>query len=189
MNGKRGFQITSIKDLERLCSLVIASGLAPSSFNSPAKVAVAIQSGAEIGLTPMQSLQSMYVTNGKVTLWGDAIPGLIRASGTCEYIKEWYEGDGDKLTAICEGKRSDTGEVLTRSFSVEDAKQAMLWGKAGPWKSYSKRMLQMRARSWAARDLWADVLRGMQIKEEVDDYDPPQQSRGNSVSVSDILNR
>jgi hypothetical protein len=61
---------------------------------------------------------------------------------------------------------------LTRSFSVADAKKASLWGKAGPWSNYPKRMLQMRARSWALRDAFPDVLRGIGIKEEQHDIPP-----------------
>lgn len=173
-SGPRGLQITNIEDLQRMCGLVIASGLAPKSFDTPAKVAIAIQRGAEIGLSPMQSLDSFYVTNGKVTIWGDAIPALVRASGTCKEIKETVSGDGDQRTAVCRGIRSDTGEEAECSFSVADAKRAGLWGKSGPWSQYPDRMLKMRARSWLARDLWADVLRGLAIKEEVEDYEPRQ---------------
>src|SRR5262249_49394 len=36
---------------------------------------------------------------------------------------------------------------------------------------YPRRMLMMRARSWALRDGFADVLRGLSIREEVEDYD------------------
>ena len=49
------------------------------------------------------------------------------------------------------------------------AKRAGLWGKQGPWQQYPSRMLQMRARSWALRDAFADVLRGIQSVEEVRD--------------------
>lgn len=38
-----------------------------------------------------------------------------------------------------------------------------------PWYRYPKRMLQMRARSWALRDSCADILRGLSIREEVED--------------------
>jgi len=39
-------------------------------------------------------------------------------------------------------------------------------------------MLKMRARAFAARDGAADVLKGMQIKEEVDDYGPEPAGNG-----------
>jgi len=55
-------------------------------------------------------------------------------------------------------------------FSVEDAKRAGLWGKQGPWQAYPKRMLQMRARGFALRDAYPDVLKGLITTEEAQDY-------------------
>ena len=56
------------------------------------------------------------------------------------------------------------------TFTVGDAIRAGLWKKAGPWTMYPKRMLQMRARSFALRDAFPDVLRGLVATEEVEDY-------------------
>jgi hypothetical protein len=52
---------------------------------------------------------------------------------------------------------------------VADAKRAGVWGKAGPWTQYPKRMLGIRARSFALRDVFPDVLGGLDIREEVED--------------------
>jgi hypothetical protein len=77
-------------------------------------------------------------------------------------------GEGDKLVATCTAIRVGA-EPVVRSFSVEDAKKAGLWGKAGPWQQYPKRMLQMRARGFAVRDAFPDVLRGLITAEEAAD--------------------
>jgi len=53
---------------------------------------------------------------------------------------------------------------------VEDAKRAGLWAKQGPWTAYPKRMMQMRARGFALRDAFPDVLKGMITAEEAQDY-------------------
>ena len=39
-----------------------------------------------------------------------------------------------------------------------------------PWKSYPDRMLQMRARGFALRDAFADVIGGLITSEEAEDY-------------------
>lgn len=57
---------------------------------------------------------------------------------------------------------------------MDDAAKAGLKGKQGPWTQYPKRMMQMRARSWALRDVFPDVLRGMPVAEEVMDYAPTE---------------
>src|SRR3546814_17968193 len=53
---------------------------------------------------------------------------------------------------------------------MDDAKKAGRAGKQGPWSQYPQRMLQMRARAWAMRDGFADVLKGIGIAEEVRDF-------------------
>lgn len=78
-----------------------------------------------------------------------------------------YEAD-DGETASCRVKRVGEDEQ-TRTFSMSDAQQAGLKGKQGPWAQYPKRMRQMRARSFALRDVFPDVLRGMPMAEEVQD--------------------
>jgi hypothetical protein len=55
-------------------------------------------------------------------------------------------------------------------FSVADAVRAGLWGKSGPWTQYPKRMLQLRARGFALRDAFPDVLKGLVTAEEAQDY-------------------
>lgn len=158
----------SIEEVVRLSRGIAEAQLAPKGLESWPKIMAVIMGGAELGLPPMQSLQSFALINNKLSIWGDAIPALLRSRGF--KIKEWYEGDGDALTAHCEVTRPDTGEVIPGEFSVADAKTAKLWTKTGPWQEYPKRMLKMRARSWAARDGAADVLRGVQVREEVADY-------------------
>ena len=69
-------------------------------------------------------------------------------------------------TAICQVLRSGRFEPITRSFSVEDAKRAGLWQKPGPWTDYPDRMLMMRARAFALRDAFPDVLMGLYLREE-----------------------
>ena len=52
---------------------------------------------------------------------------------------------------------------------MDDAKAAGLLGKQGPWTQYPKRMRQMRARAFAVRDVFPDVLKGLPVAEEVMD--------------------
>jgi hypothetical protein len=174
----------SLDDAFRLSKAIALSGLAPRGMDKPEQITVAIIAGAELGLAPFQALQSFAVVNGRPTLWGDGLMAVARAQGI--KCREWIDGEGDNLEAHCEVTRPDTGEVIARSFSVADARKASLWGKQGPWQSYPKRMLQMRARAWALRDGCADMLRGFQVREEVEDMTatvvrditPPRQNTG-----------
>jgi hypothetical protein len=176
-----GVQLQSFDDMARFCRAVVNSGLAPKTFNTPEAVMVAIQHGMELGLAPMASLQSIAVVNGRPTIWGDAALALCAAHPSFLDIEESVEG----TTATCIIKRRDRSAVV-RTFSEADAKRAGLWGKAGPWTQYPQRMLQMRARSWAIRDAFPDALKGIGIREEVQDYSAPKQVSGRVVA-SDLV--
>lgn len=154
----------------RIATAVCKAGMAPKGLDTPEKAMVAIMHGMEVGMTPMAALQSIAVVNGRPTIWGDGAIGLVRGSGKCEWIKERVDGEGESMVAYCEVKRKGEADPIKATFSVADAKKASLWGKSGPWQQYPKRMLAMRARAFALRDGFADVLRGLGIAEEVQDH-------------------
>jgi hypothetical protein len=156
----------------RMATAIIQSGLNPPQLDTPQKVMVCIMCGLEVGLTPMQALQKIAVINNRPTIWGDGALGLVRGSGLCEYVKERIDGQGDKMVAVCEAKRRGEPEPIIRKFSVDDAKLAKLWAKAGPWQQFPTRMLSMRARAFALRDGFADVLGGLYLAEELQGTEP-----------------
>lgn len=167
----------------RMAQMIFKSGMAPRDMQSPEKIVTAIIAGMEIGLKPFQAVQSFAVVNGRPTIWGDAALGLVQASGYLEDIEEATEGDGDAMVATCRAKRSDRKSPIVRTYSVADAKKAGLWGKAGPWTQYPKRMLQLRARAFCIRDGFPDVLKGIGIQEEVADYSGPSTERAAEASA------
>jgi hypothetical protein len=178
----RGLALASFDDAFRFSQMVSKSEFAPKDFRGkPESCMLAIQAGSEVGLSPMQSLQSIAVINGRPTIWGDAAMALVQSSPVCEYIKEYVEGDGDALVAVCEAKRRGYPSPTVVRFSVADAKKAGLWGKSGPWQQYPARMLTLRARGFALRNAFADALRGLITAEEARDY-PTDDSLVKSVT-------
>lgn len=152
----------------RIANVVVTAGMAPKTLNTIEKAMVAIMHGLEVGLTPMNALQSIAVINGRPTIWGDGAIGLIRGSGLLEYMHERFEGTGPELTAVCIVKRKGEPKEVRGEFSWSDVLRANLNNKEGPWQTYPRRMMQMRAR-WPLRDVFADVLKGLALKEEVED--------------------
>ena len=155
----------------KLANLMGESGLVPKDFRGkPGDIIVAMQMGAELGLAPMQSLQGIAVINGRPSIFGDAALALARSHPDFEDIDEKVEQGADgKPIAKCLVKRRGQTPTL-ETFSQADAERANLWGKSGPWTQYPKRMLKYRARGFALRDAFADVLKGMKLAEEVRDY-------------------
>lgn len=164
----RGIVPQTMDEAWRLAELVIQAGLTPDGIDTPQKAMIAIMQGLEVGMPPMMALSSIAVINKRPTIWGDGALGLVRGSGLLESFKEFEEVRDGSMTAVCRVKRVHEEEI-ERTFSVADATTARLVDKP-IWKSYAKRMRQMRARAYALRDTFTDVLKGLQIREEVQDY-------------------
>lgn len=166
---ERGAAIATLADAWTIAQTVKASGMAPRGLDTPQKIMVALMAGAEAGLPPMAALKSTMVVNGVPTLYGDGPISLVLRSGKLKAQRSGWDGQGDKRFAWFEVERKDVEGVTRREFSVADAKAAGLFGKAGPWKNHMERMLLVRARAYALRDAFADVLAGFSIAEEVQD--------------------
>ena len=174
----RGLALASFDDALRFSQIVAKSPFAPKDFQGkPEACMLAIQHGSEVGLSPMQSLQSIAVINGRPTIWGDAALALVQSSPVCEYVREYTEGEGDGLVAVCEAKRRNYPAPTVVRFSMADAKRAGLAGKSGPWSQYPARMLTLRARGFALRNAFADALRGLITAEEAQDYPVTQPAK------------
>jgi hypothetical protein len=169
--NQRGFALSTMDEAMRYSELLAKSQMVPKAYQGkPEDVLVAVSWGMELGLAPLQALQNIACINGKPSVYGDAAMALVQNSATCENIEEYFEGEGTvNPVAVCVAHRKNRTPVIAK-FSVEDAKRAGLWGKQGPWSSYPKRMLQMRARGFAIRDAFPDVLKGLITVEEAQDF-------------------
>lgn len=168
---RQGFAPATITEAMEFSKMLADSSMVPRAYQGkPQDIMVCVQWGMEIGLAPMQALQNIAVINGKPSVYGDAAMALVQASPVCEGVDECMEGEGTpNPVAVCIARRKGRNPVIVR-FSVEDAKRAGLWGKQGPWQAYPKRMLQMRARGFALRDAFPDVLKGLITAEEAQDF-------------------
>lgn len=188
------FQPANVDELMRFVAGIADSDLVPKEMRGrTGNIILAIQMGAELGMKPMQALQSIAVINGRPCLWGDGLLGLVQASGLLEDFEEQIECDdkGNVVAAACMVKRVGRSREKMVVFTVEDAKKAGLWAKTGPWQQYPKRMLQLRARSFAIRDEFADVLKGMRTAEEaldmVIDADPVAPSHSTTTDKASAV--
>lgn len=163
-------QIASFAEAFDIATKLCKTSFVPSAYRGkPEEALAAIVMGGELGLGPMQSLIGIAVINGKPTVWGDTALALVQVHPHFDGHAESF--NADRTVATCVMKRKGRPDVV-RTFSMADAQKARLLMKQDtPWQTYPHRMLQMRARAWAMRDQFADALRGMQIREEVLDYD------------------
>lgn len=182
--GAETFSLTprNLGEAMEFAKIIASSDMVPKDYiNKPGNVLVAVQTGAELGLKPMQSLQGISIINGRPGVWGDAMRALIISHPEFEDLHE----DKQETQCIVTLKRRGRSAVVTK-YTMEDAKKAGLAGKQGPWQTAPKRMLQMRAFAFAARDLFADALKGIKSVEELRDYPPePERNMGAAEVVTE----
>ena len=172
---------TNFKEAQEMAAVMARTDMVPKDYRGkPANIIVAWQLGAELGLAPMQSLQNIANINGRPGVWGDAALALCKAHHSFQDVEEWVDGTGDKMVAYCLAQRKGKKDVK-QSFSADDAKKAGLWGK-NVHGSYPRRMLQMRARGFALRDQWPDVLKGIHTVEELQHL-PPVETETEVITV------
>lgn len=150
-------------------ALVFAEKIAGTAFvpehyrNKPNEILAAIQYGNELGLGPLQSLNSLTVIKGRVGMYASTMRALVDNSGLMEKCATEY--DPDTKTATVTVKRKDRDEAV------------FVWGKADAqlagladrkmYQEYPERMYKARAMSFALRDEFADVLKGLMGTEEM----------------------
>ena len=117
----------------------------------------------ELDVSPMMALAGgIWNIQGKVEMSARMMNMKIRQSGHKMKI------DQDTNRCIITGTRKDTGEELTVTFSMEDAKRAELAG-GNVWKKYPREMLFNRCLSIIARMLFPDVIGNCYVEGEISD--------------------
>jgi len=176
--GGNGVMLRSLEDLLRFARMAVSGGAAPKGMTE-GQAAIAIQAGLERGLGPLGGLQQCVVINGVLSWRGQGAAALIQNSGKCKpgTLRFGCRGDGDTRTGWATAHRVGYVDPDTREFSVKDARQAHLWGKAGPWTDHPGRMLAWRALGFLVRDVFPDVLGGFPLAEEAEDFEPVRPER------------
>jgi len=77
------------------------------------------------------------------------------------------DSKSDDTICILHGRRSDTKDCWTESFSLAEAQRAGLVKDFGPWKTYTRDMLYARALSRLARQLFPDVIGNCYVEGEI----------------------
>ena len=167
-------QMRTAADVYRISRIVKNAGLGQRDWTET-QVFMVLLNGLRLGLDPNEAMQSSYVVNNRVSLFGSIPKAMIEASGLLEAYEECYEGKPfeDDFKAVVVSKRKGR-KPLTSEYSVLEAKEAGLWDKSvidrdgqekAPWQLARKRMLMWRARHYNWSDNFPDVLKGVAIRE------------------------
>src|SRR5262245_43761150 len=159
-----GFSADWLADPAEIAQRVGGTEFVPQGLrNNLAGITAALLYGAELGLGPMQSLEGLYVVNGRVGVYAEKLRAMVLRDGHELWIEE---ASITKVTVA--GRRKDSAEVSRITWTLDDAKRAGLAGKQS-WKMYPRQMLLARASAELARAIFPDAIGGLAAREELED--------------------
>lgn len=162
----------NIAELYQLAKIFVAADLVPRGTDVN-QAAVAIMKGMEVGVSPTQAVANIFVVNNRPCMWGDLVIALIKASGVEEYTKV-DEGQGagwNASTSTFTVKTKRVGKPeRTATFSMDDARRAGL-DKKDTYQKWPREMCMWKALHRAYQTEYPDVLRGISIREVVEEYE------------------
>lgn len=112
--------IASTLDVKHL----MESGAIPEALNTPEKIMTVIQTGKELGLAPMTSINNIYVIKGRTVISATMLGALLKKNGKeFTYTKDFVsETVGDNTRQITEMEfewlSPITGHAKSTKFSV-----------------------------------------------------------------------
>lgn len=91
----------------------INSKAIPKCWETAPQVLVGLQTGLEMGMNPMEAMNSLYVVNGAINIWGKAIAKRLRDHGyTIAYVE---------TPEACKAKVERGDESYIETFKLSDA--------------------------------------------------------------------
>jgi hypothetical protein len=149
-----------LETMIRQADLLSQSTIIPRDYRGkPANVLVAAMTGRTFGWDVMTAMRNGHVIEGTWTIKPEAMLALIRRAGHS------VTGETSPEGATVVGKRGDTGDEMSVTFTMADAVRAGLAAKTN-WKQYPQAMCWARAVSQLARMLFADVTLGLSYTPE-----------------------
>lgn len=183
--------------IERMAQRLSESELVPQAYRrKPANIVLATMAGRPFGWDPTMSMRSFHIIEGVPSMKPEVMLALVRAAG--HSVRGELSGEGASTKASVTGRRVDTGDSMSFSFSVDDAVHAGLCtvkdgrpfarsdrGKIKPWEAHPASMCWARAVSQVCRMLFSDVVLGA-------GYTPEELGAfvdrdGNPVDIDDVL--
>lgn len=100
--------------LKALSNDFIKSKAIPSVWQTPEQVLVGLQTGVEMGMKPMEAMNSLYPVNGAINVWGKATTRRLKEHG-------WVISYSNESPESCTATVKRDKEKYVETFDFADA--------------------------------------------------------------------
>jgi hypothetical protein len=147
----------AIKLAEAMC----ASDLVPAIYRNKAENgAAAILYGAELGLTPIQSLQQIFVVQGNPAIYARTMVALVKSKG-----HRVWTGESTDTSVTVYGQMRGDDHIEESTWTIDRAKQAGYTGNK-KYQTDPQAMLYAKAASEVCRKMTPETLLGIAYSRE-----------------------
>ena len=157
-------QARAMQAAHQIATALANTTMVPAHFQGkPDDAAAAIMHGNELGLPAIQSLQQIFVVRGKPAMYARAMVAIILSKG-----HRIFEVDATPQSVTWAGVRTDNGDTLSATWTIERATTAGFASNNKLYESIPIEMLRAKAQSEVARNLFPDILLGMSAREDLE---------------------
>jgi len=164
MDEKKIQPLEILKEPMALGEVFAESGMF-TDVKTAAQAVVKIIAGKELGLSPIESMNSLYMVNGKIAVTSKIIASKIKNSEKYDYVIDVLTNE--ECTLIFYRINDEKTELGKSTFTFKDAAKAGLVNKDN-WKNYPRNMLFARALSNGARWFCPDATASFYSIEELE---------------------
>ena len=158
-------QLQTLKEPMELGEVFAKSGLFPD-VKTQAQAVVKILAGRELGISPIESMNSFFFINNKIAMPSRIMASLIKKNKRYDYVVDKIDDTECSITFFeINGEKKKLG---TSTFTIKDAAKAGLVNKDN-WKNYPRNCLFARALSNGGRWYCPDAICGYYAVEEIED--------------------
>lgn len=141
---------------KQLADAMCATDMVPARYKGkPGDGAAAILYGAELGLTPIQSMQQIFTVHGSPAIYARTMVAILKSRG----YRIWTVESTDESVTVA-GDDPRTGQSESSTWTIERARKAQYTSNK-KYDTDPQAMLYAKAASEVCKKLAPEVLLGM----------------------------
>ena len=160
INDSRFPTVDTWQTIMALSAHLSESKALPSFIQNPAQLTMVLLAGKEAGLGAIEALNSFYIVNGKLTIYGSAVLTQLKRAG---YSVKWGKCDIKEVSLTL---KAPDGTEHTETYTMAEAVKTGQTSKE-VWQKYPVNMLRFKCLGNAARFFAPETIYGHYMTEDV----------------------